>query len=251
MYYIYLYNMPRKPRLPKFTKETKGIHHIKKPERTPEAQVKPPKTIEFGAKQDPSVPPFGSDAPTGKEEPKSATPFGKKPDSEKSMVVNLQDPIVDVKGIKINMGCGEQLKPDFLNVDPYYKGADANWDIREIPLNDNSVALIMCYHTIEHLPIMDVYPALLECHRVLKPKGKLMMTTPNIIDVAEKLVADPHNEWILNWIYGNQSREGQGHQSGFTSRILGNHLGRAGFVDVKMAYFEDSGFQSIYVEAIK
>ncbi|RLF01111.1 MAG: hypothetical protein DRJ59_06715 [Thermoprotei archaeon] len=62
------------------------------------------------------------------------------------------------------------------------------WDVdRGLPMfQDNFFDLITILHVIEHLH--SPYNVLKEVHRVLKPKGKLIIGTPNLNAIARLLL---------------------------------------------------------------
>jgi SAM-dependent methyltransferase len=62
-------------------------------------------------------------------------------------------------------------------------------DLTQLPFANDSFDCITCGWVIEHLP--DPRPALAEFHRVVKPGGTLVLTTPNRLRLAN--VAD-HSE---------------------------------------------------------
>ncbi len=82
--------------------------------------------------------------------------------------------------MKLNFGCGKDIKPGFINVD-YVKhdGVDIVHDLGEIPypFESNSADEIVMSHVLEHL----VYPlkAIIECHRILKTGGLLYISVPH------------------------------------------------------------------------
>ncbi|MFC1681717.1 methyltransferase domain-containing protein [Pseudomonadota bacterium] len=84
------------------------------------------------------------------------------------------------KGLKLNIGCGSRLKPNFINLD-FGEHADIRLDLRRpLPFNDHSCALVFSEHFLEHL----VYPEgvesfLSECFRVLAPQGKILLSVPD------------------------------------------------------------------------
>ena len=53
-------------------------------------------------------------------------------------------------------------------------------DAQSLPFADNSFDLVVSCETIEHLP--DVRAAVREMHRVTRPGGKLLLTTPNYVN---------------------------------------------------------------------
>ncbi len=120
--------------------------------------------------------------------------------------------------MKLHLGCSDDLKPGFLNVDRtenhvaerdgLYMQTDLNspW-----PFEDSSVDFILAQDVFEH--IHNFRPGNLgklhcmnEAHRVLKPGGILDMTVPHFIladgSVNPGAVADPtHCTW---WTWDDQ-----------------------------------------------
>lgn len=109
---------------------------------------------------------------------------------------------VDTLQIALNLarGRGEPAGPPFL----VRIGAD-----EALPFRDGAFDLVVGQHVVEHLP--DVGAALREWKRLLKPRGRLALATPNARypDPAHFADAD--------------------HVRVFTPRELGDAIGRAGF----------------------
>jgi SAM-dependent methyltransferase len=55
-------------------------------------------------------------------------------------------------------------------------------DAQCLPFADSSFDLLVCCETIEHVP--DVHAAMREMHRVTRPGGKLLLTTPNYANLT-------------------------------------------------------------------
>lgn len=89
--------------------------------------------------------------------------------------------------MKLNLGCSDDLKPGYLNVD-LAPPADQIADLRSPwPFEDSSVDEIYAHDVFEHLyrypgqSVNIVQPkiwAMNEAHRVLKPDGKLDLAVP-------------------------------------------------------------------------
>ena len=62
------------------------------------------------------------------------------------------------------------------------KKADLNHDV---PYADRFFDYILCSNGIEHLE--DQYHFIEECYRILKPKGKLLLTTPNTLNLKARV----------------------------------------------------------------
>ena len=65
---------------------------------------------------------------------------------------------------------------------------------KKIPLKDNSIDIISLIELIEHLETKELSLLLIECKRVLKKNGKIVLTTPNYFSIW------PILEMILNII---------------------------------------------------
>jgi predicted SAM-dependent methyltransferase len=117
-------------------------------------------------------------------------------------------------------------------------------DLREI--EDASYDAIWCSHNIEHLHTHDVPKALSEFHRVLKPDGFALISTPDLESIAELIVngrledvaynspAGPIT--ALDMLYGLSIAVRQGnlymtHNTGFTADRLGRLLIESGFAE--------------------
>jgi len=84
----------------------------------------------------------------------------------------------EVISMKLNLGCGEKLLEGYINCDFYQKNADKKVDLNKLPLpfESNSIDEIILRHVLEHTEHQ--YELILECHRILKPKGKLIVALP-------------------------------------------------------------------------
>ena len=58
--------------------------------------------------------------------------------------------------------------------------ADIFWDLRHgIPFPENSIDEIYTSHTFEHIPFESLKKLIRDCHRALKPSGKLSVCVPS------------------------------------------------------------------------
>lgn len=89
-------------------------------------------------------------------------------------------------GIKINLGAGTDIQPDYVNVDMVeLDGINVVHNLIDFPwpFEDNSATHIRAIDVLEHLPPYigkkhGVIKFIEECHRILKPGGELYIQTP-------------------------------------------------------------------------
>lgn len=108
---------------------------------------------------------------------------------------------------------------------------DVRADIRALPFRH--LDRIFASHVIEHVPDADVVLALKSCRRALRPGGTLELYTPDLPWVMRRFLrAQSQGEkWSL-WlrhIFGEQTRDGQFHYTGFSTQRMVTCLTAAGF----------------------
>jgi predicted SAM-dependent methyltransferase len=102
------------------------------------------------------------------------------------------------KDLKIHLGCGDDIKPGWVNLDLRMSGSFPqihnllpdtlliNYDLRlGLPLEDNSCNLIYSSHFFEHLEYEDALRLLRDCCRVLQPGGVFRACLPNFKGLFE------------------------------------------------------------------
>ncbi|MDP2910030.1 MAG: class I SAM-dependent methyltransferase [bacterium] len=81
---------------------------------------------------------------------------------------------------KLNLGCGETKKNDYVNLD-WQKSVEPDiihdLNISPYPFPDNYFDLIEASHILEHLD--KPFLAMKELHRILKPGGRLVIKVPH------------------------------------------------------------------------
>ena len=143
-----------------------------------------------------------------------------------------------------------------LDIDPEVK-PDIVGSITELDhsFTSQSFDAVWSSHVLEHLYAHEVFPALREFHRVLKPDGFALVMSPDIEAVARHILdhgiaavaydspAGPIRP--LDMLYGHTRAIEEGHyfmahRTGFTSERIGNLLLAAGFptVSVRSENFE-------------
>jgi len=139
------------------------------------------------------------------------------------------------KPIKLNLGCGDEILNGYFNCDLYGDKADMIFDSANIPFSDNSVNEVRAYHLIEHFDFMKGPKVLKEWYRVLKPGGKLVLETPDLLNTCDQFVKSTEDERIL--LYGHFFAwpwiPGQAHFFLYTETQMVWTLEQIGFKEIK------------------
>jgi predicted SAM-dependent methyltransferase len=162
----------------------------------------------------------------------------------------------------LNVGCGypprQKLHPHFhgsewreirLDLDRAV-GPDIVCSITDMsPVSTSAIDAVWSSHNLEHLQRHEVPLALAEFIRVLKPRGLLLLTLPDLQQVAQLVVEDRLEDQAylsssgpitaLDMIFGHTASLACGnqlmaHRTGFTARMLQKVLVEAGFVQVSV-----------------
>jgi len=164
--------------------------------------------------------------------------------------------------IVLNVGCGYPLRqklhrhfhgPEWrevrLDLDPAVQ-PDIVCSITDMgPVSANTIDAVWSSHNLEHLQRHEVPLALGEFIRVLKPQGLLLLTLPDLQQVAQLVVDDKLEDLAyqspsgpvtpLDMLFGHTASLARGnrymaHRTGFTARTLHQALVEAGFVEVRL-----------------
>jgi len=142
---------------------------------------------------------------------------------------------MEERKIKLNLGCGIIYKPGYLNVDKFNNAvADKICDVQDLPFKSNSVEKIESLHLIEHFDYIHCKYLLSEWFRVLKPRGILIIETPDLEKTFKKFSqsALEIKKTTLQWIYGIDSA-GMQHKTGFDWELIRDLLREIGFENIR------------------
>jgi predicted SAM-dependent methyltransferase len=179
------------------------------------------------------------------------------------------------KSAYLNLGCGVNIRRDFINLDYHWRpGIDLCWDLRrELPLPDQCIDGIYSEHCLDQLTYEDALFSLKECRRVLRPGGTARIVVPDAglyADLYHRArlgegVSFPYASTLpprftamkhLNWAFRNG-----GHQDNYDDETVKGALVEAGFRDTSFLKFrvgrdpkllidsERRAVESLYVEA--
>lgn len=124
--------------------------------------------------------------------------------------------------VKINLGCGKDIRKGWINVDVVAKlKPDIVHDLSQpLPFKDNFADYILAQDILEHFTREDLSDVIAEIARVLKVGGVLEIRVPNLEDIFERFSDDleTRNEFI----YGTTFETGVfgAHKVGFTPQML-------------------------------
>jgi predicted SAM-dependent methyltransferase len=129
-----------------------------------------------------------------------------------------------VKRNYVNLGCGKNYHPEWINIDLVASGTDViSYDLSQgIPLPTNSCDVVYHSHMLEHLRPSDVPSFIQENYRVLKSGGIIRIVVPDLESICrlylEKLEASVSGdeqskfdyEWMMIELYDQAVREQSG-----------------------------------------
>ena len=138
--------------------------------------------------------------------------------------------------IRLNLACGEIIIPGWINVDLYDSHADVKSDVSKLTFEDNYADEIWASHIIEHFHFFEAFDVLKEWLRVLKPGGKIMIETPDMLASCKKFVNGSEQDRVN--LYGHFFAQpwvgpGQVHKMLYTENQLRWTLEQCGYVKIK------------------
>jgi len=142
--------------------------------------------------------------------------------------------------VNIHIGCGDDIKPGYINIDEFNPLADLQIPIQAIEYPENSVDRIEGYMVLEHLSLDDARSFLRNAHRMLKPGGILILEVPDLEKVSRLLLvfgSDPEylekGAFGLRGIFGEPKPNmtiGDIHKWGYTPSFAARLMEEAGFI---------------------
>ena len=142
----------------------------------------------------------------------------------------------------LDIGCGDKTECQTifpnedittLDVDPALK-PDIVADVTEkLPITKKYDTVFMS-HVIEHIPRLEVVPAIRNAAEVLKVGGKIYIITPSLEWAARKILEEENlHVSVLASLFGSQENEWSFHRCGFTMMLLRQAVRMAGLHDME------------------
>ena len=152
---------------------------------------------------------------------------------------------------KLQLGCGGNPLPGWLNTDLEPSDEMVLLDVRQsFPFEDSSFDYVFSEHSIEHVSYQHGLRCLKECFRVLRPGGRIRISTPNLAfvlglyngekcDLQKRYISwsvetflpaieSSEDTFVINNFFRNWN-----HQFIYDFKILRQTIQKTGFVDVQ------------------
>ena len=133
--------------------------------------------------------------------------------------------------MKLNLGCRNRPIAGFTGMDcDAHEGVDIVGDIADLSqFASESIEEIYASHCLEHFPHTQTLAVLSEWCRALNKGGKLYVAVPDFEAVMAVYRVNGLNEWVRNYLWGDQKYKTAFHYTGFTESVLVGLLMSAGF----------------------
>lgn len=135
----------------------------------------------------------------------------------------VKSDLVNLKMTKLNLGCGPDIKDDFVNLDIRpLDGVDIVCDIQSLYfVKDDSVEELLAYDVLEHFSFLKTTKILKHWISKLASKGTIVVRVPDLEKILNKLVN--HKLPIFEaqrLVFGGQDYPENFHLAGFSEGML-------------------------------
>jgi Methyltransferase domain len=166
-------------------------------------------------------------------------------------------------GLRLHVGCGDDLRPEYVNVDPWNPRADRQVAMQDLDYPDGSVELIEGAMVLEHLTLTDARRFARRAHQMLAPGGRLVLEVPDLEKVSRLVLvfaSDPEyleqGAFGLRGFFGEPTSHmttGDYHKWGYTPGTARRLLTEAGFSEIEISDGLSHGYplRDMRIEAVK
>jgi len=138
--------------------------------------------------------------------------------------------------MKLNLGCGDNIKKGYINIDMNFnKNINLVADVKRLPFKTNSITEIFAQDIYEHIPHEESQTLLNHWADILKPKGLLYLQLPSLDCVTLKyneLKTVEELEWIIQRIFGCHKFDANNHRTIGHPTLLKHYLMKAGITKI-------------------
>lgn len=139
--------------------------------------------------------------------------------------------------LKLNLGCGTNKFPDFVNIDMVKKckpDVVVDFRVQPLPYKSETVSEVWMCHVIEHIEKYYRPHIFTEINRVLKIGGRFVISFPHFERCVENYLknANGMREFWEKTLFGRQLYKGDYHVAAIVPERIGREIAQYGFSGV-------------------
>jgi predicted SAM-dependent methyltransferase len=143
--------------------------------------------------------------------------------------------------MRLNIGCGGRRLPGYTGVDAVERpAADIIAPAHKVPLADGVAEEVLAVHLVEHILPWELKAALAEWHRLLRPRGLLVLELPDLLKCCRNILdgrakGGKHPDQLGMWgLFGDNRYEDPYmlHRWAYTFSTLAPIVEEAGFTSI-------------------
>jgi predicted SAM-dependent methyltransferase len=158
-----------------------------------------------------------------------------------------------LEALRLHLGCGKNILSTWTNVDIDGPAEVVKLDLTQpLPFATESAEFIYSEHFIEHIERSQAQALLLECARILRPRGVLRLSTPSLEKVIEEYLKGRTEEWLdVEWHprspcqMVNEALRLWGHCFLYDKREVTALLNESGFTHIELVPWRQSKFPEL------
>ena len=136
---------------------------------------------------------------------------------------------------KLHLGCGNNIIPNFININIENKKADIKADVSNLyQFENNSIDLIYACHILEHFGRKEYLNVLKEWIRILKIGGTIRLSVPSFESVVIHYIDNKDIKKLQGLLNGGQKNIFDYHYMCFDEKLLKSDLEKLGCKNCKI-----------------